>query len=283
MKITPAILCAFLFLAAGYVFGGTLSQAEITELFEEGKSLFRQANSMADENPHESRQLMQKALLRFQRLVDEGGIRNGRLYYDLGNIHFHLDDLGQAILNYRRAMEYIPDDANLQQNLSYARSQREDAFAEPEQQKILKTLFFWHYDFTLRTRSMLFISIFLATWILLAVRLFSRSASLTRLIVAAGALALLFLVSVVLTQIRQRSSNPVRNRGARGRGPTERQRECDPGLQRSPPRRDRVRTGRRPWQVVPSPPLGRPDVLASCRRNWPCALTLPRPPATFAP
>jgi tetratricopeptide (TPR) repeat protein len=208
MKNPIPILLTLFLLAVGHAFGGTLSPAETEELFEEGKSLFRQANSLADENPDASRKLMQKALLRFQRLVKEGGIRNGRLYYDLGNIQFQLDDLGRAILNYRRALDYIPDDPNLQQNLAFARSQRADAFGEPEQQKILKTLFFWHYDFTLRTRSVLFIATFLTFWVLLALRLFVRSAWLVRLAMLFGVLALLLLGSVIQTQIRQRRSNP---------------------------------------------------------------------------
>jgi tetratricopeptide (TPR) repeat protein len=208
MKKPLPILFAFFLLAVGQVFGGTLSPAETEELFEEGKSLFRQANSLADDKPDDSRKLMQKALLRFQRLVDEGGIRNGRLYYDLGNIHFLLDDLGRAILNYRRALDYIPDDPNLQQNLAFARSQRADAFGEPEQQRILKTLFFWHYDFTLRTRSIVFITTFLTVWILLALRLFIRSAWLTGPAVVLGVVAVLMLGSVIQTQIQQRRSNP---------------------------------------------------------------------------
>lgn len=205
---TPILTILILFFAVGAAMADGLTRAEAEELFEDGKSLFRQANGMADENPHASRKLMQKALLRFARLVNDGGIRNGRLYYNLGNIHFHLGDLGRAILNYRRARDYMPDDPKLQQNLLFARSQCKDAFTEPEQRKILKTLFFWHYDFTMRTRSLLFAGAFVTIWILLVLRLFLRSAWLTRLAIAAGLVALPVLGSLVQTHRAQQRSQP---------------------------------------------------------------------------
>lgn len=185
-----------------------LSRAEAEDLFEEGKSLFRQATALADSDPGGARDLMQQALLRFQKLEREGEIRNGRLYYNLANIHFQLDDLGRAILNYRRAREYIPDDPRLQQNLAFARAQRADSFAEPEQRKVLKTIFFWHYDFTLRTRAWTFAVAFAACWTLLACRLFVRSPWLTRLAVAAAVLALGMLASVAHTHLDRARSRP---------------------------------------------------------------------------
>jgi tetratricopeptide (TPR) repeat protein len=206
MNTFRLLLVSVLLFAFGTTFAEGLTRAEAEELFEQGKSFFRQANSMADEDPDASRKLMQKALLRFQRLVDEGGIHNGRLYYNIGNTQYHLDDLGGAILSYRRAQTYIPDDPKLQQNLAYARSQRQDAFTEPEQRKIMKMMLFWHYDFTLGTRSTLFLVSFVAVWLLLGARLFLKSAWFTRLAVVAGVLALLMFGSVLQTHLAQQRS-----------------------------------------------------------------------------
>lgn len=58
--------------------------------------------------------------------LHELGIRNGHLYYNLGNTYFALDRLGDAILWYERAMRYIPRHEDLRVNLDYARSQRTD-------------------------------------------------------------------------------------------------------------------------------------------------------------
>ena len=85
----------------------------------------------------------------------EGGIENGKLYYNLGNVYFRMNDIGRAILNYRRAESYIPNDPNLHQNLSYARSRRLDEIEERQKTKVLRTLFFWHYDLSGWTRSLM--------------------------------------------------------------------------------------------------------------------------------
>jgi tetratricopeptide (TPR) repeat protein len=204
-RITATLL---LLLALATLRAEPLSRAEAEELFEDGKSLFRQATAVADTDPDAARNLMQQALLRFQKLERDGEIRNGKLYYNLGNVHFHLDDLGRAILNYRRAREYIPDDPRLLQNLAFARAQRADAFAEPEQRQVLKTIFFLHYDFTLRTRSWIFAVAFAVFWSLLACRLFFRSPWLVRLAVVAAVLALGMFVSVAQTHLDRARSRP---------------------------------------------------------------------------
>lgn len=46
---------------------------------------------------------------RFEEAIDgygqllDAGYRNGQLYYNLGNAHFRLNQVGRAILNYERA------------------------------------------------------------------------------------------------------------------------------------------------------------------------------------
>lgn len=52
----------------------------------------------------------------------ETGVRNGKLYYNLGNAHLKNGDVGRAVLWYLRALKKIPDDPDLAFNLDYARS-----------------------------------------------------------------------------------------------------------------------------------------------------------------
>ena len=42
--------------------------------------------------------------------IAQQGVRNGQLYYNLGNAHLKNDDLGGAILWYERAWQLIPND-----------------------------------------------------------------------------------------------------------------------------------------------------------------------------
>ena len=101
-------------------------------------------------------------------------MRNGKLFYNIGNIHLLLNDPGRAILNYRRAEEYIPDDPNLAKNLAYARSMRRDRFEVRERQKILQALLFFHYDLPPQSRLVLFGAAYLAFWLFAGIRVFSR-------------------------------------------------------------------------------------------------------------
>jgi len=165
----------FLSVLLAPAYGGTfLSESEKTELYNQGTEFFHQATELTETDPAAARDLYKKALLRFQRLADEGDVSNGKLYYNIGNIHFLLDDIGRAILNYRRAGQYIPNDSNLAKNLAYARSMRPDKLEIKEKEKILQTLFFFHYDLGIKTRLVLFCLAYVSFWIFAGAKIFSR-------------------------------------------------------------------------------------------------------------
>ena len=111
--LSAAFLLLHFFWAAS-VFGGKLSHSEERELYRQGTEYFHQAVETEKTDPDAARDLFEKAAFRFERLVAEGGVRNGKLFYNIGNIHFLLGDIGRAILNYRRAGLYIPNDPNLE-------------------------------------------------------------------------------------------------------------------------------------------------------------------------
>jgi len=171
-------LLAVLFLGLGSLRAGTLGQGEINDLYSDAKRCFREATALADSQPDAARDLFAKAALRFERIVREGGVRNGRLYYNIGNCYFRMEDLGRAILNYRRAEQYIPNDTNLRQNLDFARRKRLDRIDVPERTQALKTVLFFHYDVGQRTRALVFSVAFGLVWLLLTLRVLVRWAVL---------------------------------------------------------------------------------------------------------
>ena len=63
----------------------------------------------------------------YQQLIDIG-LKDHTLYYNLGNAYFKQNDLGQAILNYERAMQLAPRDTDIRANLDLARSQLLDKY-----------------------------------------------------------------------------------------------------------------------------------------------------------
>ncbi len=171
--------------------------SDLTAVLDEANSLFRQANETSLHDPAAAHGLYQRAALRYERLVRDAGVRNGRLFYNAGNAWFLSDDVGRAILDYRRAQLYIPSDANLAQNLAYARSTRLDRFEEKQETRVLRTLLFWHYDLPPVVRSVLFALFSGCFWIAAAIRLRRRAWAPVVVLLVTGALAALFLGSLI--------------------------------------------------------------------------------------
>lgn len=64
----------------------------------------------------------------YERIV-ERGIRNGHVYYNLGNAYFKQDLIGRAILAYERATRLMPRDRDLHNNLDLANDRTADEIA----------------------------------------------------------------------------------------------------------------------------------------------------------
>lgn len=124
------------------------------------KDLLNQANqtfSKASTDPNQDDRQTEylKAAAYYQEIIDKGDIHNPKLYYNMANAYLLAGKLGKAILNYNRALKLDKYDHNIQKNLAFARSKRVNNFEMQIKDKILKTIFFWHYDFSLKTRYML--------------------------------------------------------------------------------------------------------------------------------
>jgi hypothetical protein len=172
---TVTLLFVVILSLAGVTFAGEpLGEDEKKEIYSQGQQFFHQATEISASNPGKAEDRYAKALLRFNRLVEEGGIRNGKLFYNIGNINFLLQDSGRAILNYRRAEQFIPNDPNLVKNLAYARNIRQDKLEIKDQRKIQQTLFFFHYDIGTKTRLIIFGISYVLFWIFAGLKIFSR-------------------------------------------------------------------------------------------------------------
>ena len=173
-----------------------LPKEQISSLFNQANQYFREANSTGD--PEQANKLYQQAILSFERIIDEGGIQNAKLYYNLANAYFLQGQLGKAILNYRRAAK-LGNDGDIQKNLNFARSQRKDQVAIKTERRILHTLFFWHYDFSQKTKFLLMciffgivcLSVTAAIW-------FNRSVPLVATAIICGILTICLLGSIVV-------------------------------------------------------------------------------------
>lgn len=162
MKSTTTILAILIALASLSSAQPTLDQQQ---LFQQANENFRAANE--SENVSQRCELYEKSIIAYETLIVQNKIHNPKLYYNLANAYLLKNDLGPAILNYRKAQALDPSNDNISKNLTYARSRTIDKFTIPTTDKVLHTLFFWHYDFSLFTRFITTLACF-ATLCLLA-------------------------------------------------------------------------------------------------------------------
>jgi tetratricopeptide (TPR) repeat protein len=139
-----------LWLSVYSVTQAALTQNETESLFAQANEAFTLANAQKDTS--QAKAQFGQSILLFERLIREGDIHNAKLYYNLANAYLHSQNIGKAIVNYRRAEALDENNADIQKNLTFARSRRIDQIDLETQTRILHTLFFWHYDFSLQTR-----------------------------------------------------------------------------------------------------------------------------------
>jgi len=77
----------------------------------------------------------------FKNLIAEGHV-NGYLYYNLGNTHMRLGEIGPAILNYLLAKSLLPRNESIEANLKYAINKTVDRL-DPPRIGFIQELFFW--------------------------------------------------------------------------------------------------------------------------------------------
>ncbi len=195
-KVT-VILIGLLLLGLTASTQAKLPKEQTNSLFVQANEAFRNANAATGEAGRQKH--YEKAILNFEKIINDGQINNAGLFYNLGNVYFLKGDLGKAILNYRRAEKLDSADANIQKNLAFARSRRIDKIKVKTQKRVLQTLFFWHYDFSTRTRFTVTCISFAVLCIGLTVFIwFGRNAPTTAAVIISGILTVCFFTSVVL-------------------------------------------------------------------------------------
>ncbi|GBC60099.1 hypothetical protein DENIS_1043 [Desulfonema ishimotonii] len=176
MKIRKIIFCALLF-----AFWGTAARAdETTQAFLDGVRYYKAGE-------------FSSAATAFGRVAD-AGVRNGKLFYNLGNAFLKNGDLGHALLWYERALRLRPDDPDLKFNYAYARSLTKDA-GGGKAGPIVRILFFWRYLLSPDTIRWIAIGLNLIFWGIAAVRLVQRK----KVLKAYGAVCLTLALIFTLT------------------------------------------------------------------------------------
>ncbi len=123
VETSMRLLAATMLLIALVAPAAAQPDSEARLLFDEATKAFKAGLAAADD---EKAAQFRTAAAAYETLTDEKGIRNGALYFNAANCYMHLDELGKAILNYRRAEQLMPGNRELQANLDVALARRKD-------------------------------------------------------------------------------------------------------------------------------------------------------------
>ena len=199
--MTLCVMLLTLFMLPVRSAGGplTLSPQQQLDLLAQANSAFDRALDSAEVT--EAQDHLQRALTSYEQLL-AAGIENAKLYYNVGNIYFRLNDLGRAIVNYRRGLRLEPDNARLQANLRYALSLRVDKIEVSQRVSLLSQLLFWHDTLPLGTQFSLAVGSFVLAWVCAFVRLFWRRPGLGWLLGGLVCFCVLFSSSSLLVHFQ---------------------------------------------------------------------------------
>ena len=146
-------------------------------------SLFFKANQDYQEGNYRQAARAYETILR-QR-------ENGYLYFNLGNCYLKMNQLGKAILNYRRAQRLIPRFPDLAMNLQYACRRTRDKIEDKSQHQLLRTIFFWYPRLNTRELLIGFLLLHFLFFLLAGIRLYFPSEGVKWALLAAAVFYLL--------------------------------------------------------------------------------------------
>jgi tetratricopeptide (TPR) repeat protein len=129
MKVKTAIFVLLVFLVYAWEARADIQTA--SQLFQKGNQSYEEGN-------------FDQAASEYEKVLNLG-IKDFKVFYNLGNAYFRQNQLGKAILNYRRALSLMPRDEDAKANLTFIKLFTLDKI---EEQKInpLSNLLHWFLD-----------------------------------------------------------------------------------------------------------------------------------------
>ncbi|MCA9295603.1 MAG: hypothetical protein KC983_03780 [Phycisphaerales bacterium] len=204
-----AVLCSLVFVTPAW--SAALTETQRSAVLAEADEAYTAAIAKKREQPAAADALFRTAASKYQVLVDDGVV-NGKLYYNLGNAQMQSGRIGAAIHSYRIAQELIPGDARLEQNLSFARSQRRTKLAPTGTQALTDALLGWHGHLSWRAKFIAFGIVWCGLWLTVYAMLRTSGGRLLAGALAVAAVAL--GVSLVVDLIGQREAGEIVGRDA---------------------------------------------------------------------
>lgn len=183
MKLKPrSILLAMLWVSV------TILAASVNAASDKSIRLWVQANQAFEQGEY------RQSIESYEQLLSQG-LRNGHVYYNLGNAWFREGELGRAIGYYLTARQYQPRFEDLLGNLSYAQGKTVDKLEAGERHWKQDLRDFTH-RFTLKEWGVLSAFSWLVLWVVLAAWYYWRREVLGWVLTLSIALSLFSLAGV---------------------------------------------------------------------------------------
>lgn len=158
------------------------------------EELFRSANKAYEAGQY------QQAITLYEKIVEQDFVNSG-LYYNLGCAYFKQNEIGLAILYYKKAERLNPRDEDIRTNLAYARANTRDKFDSDGESVVTVVISKLNAFFSLNEWTIICSVLFFTISFLIIVRMFfngllARDILLYTIVLL---LFLLFITSLFLT------------------------------------------------------------------------------------
>lgn len=151
-------LLAFIFIIPSLLFSTENDKGNFEEYFYKANQLYKDGEY--------------KDALNVYMDIEKSGNISGDLYYNIGNIYYRLNMIGNAVLYYEKAVRLMPRDSDLEYNLQYVRKLTKDAVETPV--PVISDLLFWTGSMTVNELFALFVVFNLLFWCALVLRLYIK-------------------------------------------------------------------------------------------------------------
>jgi len=131
-------------------------------------------------NDRERAQAFYETAAATYRHILDSGIRNGHLYYNLGNAWYWAGNRGRALLNYQRAELYLPGHPDVLHNIAKVRAKARDAVPVPTLARVRQCLLFRNATCHRRFRTYAIAFTWILLWLLATLVLFRDNPRLAR-------------------------------------------------------------------------------------------------------
>lgn len=163
-----------------------------------GSAEYRNAEQQTDRDARLA--AFRRAALSFRRaigdVIDQGGTPSAAQWTNLGNASLQSEQLGPAVLAYRRALEVDPDHPEARQNLTHTRALLPTWLPRPTSGSALDAFFFWHRTLSQKERAFLAGVAFAIAVLLIAASIRWRQSALRNLAILPLVVWLALLASV---------------------------------------------------------------------------------------